>query len=220
MKKLFMSAILAFLILHSNNNYSQTANDTIPTLDLDEVVVSTPFKETVKNNVIKVSKLRLSDLSMINAQNFKYSLLKIPGLSIISTGPGISKPSIRGLSGNRIVTYSNNMRFENQQWGDEHGLEIDAFGTESIEVIKGPLSVLYGSDAIGGVIYISPDSYINDGFEVELGSYYNSNYSGFTNNLGIKGGSGKFSYIVQGSLVDNGDFENADGVVEDRKSVV
>ena len=156
MKKLFMSAIMAFLILHSNNNYSQTANDTIPTQDLDEVIVSTPFKETVKNNVIKVSKLRLSNLSMINAQNFKYSLLKIPGLSIISTGPGISKPSIRGLSGNRIVTYSNNMRFENQQWGDEHGLEIDAFGTESIEVIKGPLSVLYGSDAIGGVIYISP----------------------------------------------------------------
>ena len=49
---------------------------------------------------------------------------------------------------------------------------------------------------------------------MELGSYYNSNYSGFTNNLGIKGGSSKFSYIIQGSLVDNGDFENADGVVE------
>ncbi|PDH52011.1 MAG: hypothetical protein CND00_02890 [Cryomorphaceae bacterium MED-G14] len=212
MKKIYLSAILALFILQYNN--SQSANDTIPIQDLDEVVVSTPFKETVKNNVIKVSKLRLSDLSMINAQNFKFSLLKVPGLSIVSTGPYISKPSIRGMYGNRVVTYANNMRLENQQWGDDHGLEIDAFGTESIEVIKGPLSVLYGSDAIGGVIYISPDNYISDGFEVEFGSYYNSNYSGLTNNLGIKGGSGKFSYIIQGSLVDNGDFENADGVVE------
>ena len=212
MKKIYLSAILALFILQYNN--SQSANDTIPIQDLDEVVVSTPFKETVKNNVIKVSKLKLSDLSMINAQNFRYSLLKIPGLSIVSTGPYISKPSIRGMYGNRIVTYANNMRLENQQWGDDHGLETDAFGTESIEVIKGPLSVLYGSDAIGGVIYISPDNYISDGFEVEFGSYYNSNYSGLTNNLGIKGGSGKFSYIIQGSLVDNGDFENADGEVE------
>ena len=74
-----MSAILALFILQYNN--SQTANDTIPIQDLDEVVVSTPFKETVKNNVIKVSKLRLSDLSMINAQNFRFSLLKVLGLS-------------------------------------------------------------------------------------------------------------------------------------------
>ena len=63
MKKIYLSAILALFILQYNN--SQTANDTIAIQDLEEVVVSTPFKETVKNNVIKVSKLRLS-LSLIH----------------------------------------------------------------------------------------------------------------------------------------------------------
>ena len=79
------------------------------------------------------------------------------------------------------------MKHENQQWGAEHGMDISGFGVESVELIKGPMSVLYGSDAIGGVLYVNPDSYSNEDMEVEIGSFYNSNYSGFTNNLGVKG---------------------------------
>ena len=68
----------------------------------------------------------------------------------MSTGQGVLKPVIRGLYGNRVVTFSNNIKLENNQWGDDHGIEVNPFGTQSIEVIKGPMSVLYGSDAIGG----------------------------------------------------------------------
>ena len=95
----------------------------------------------------------------------------MPGISIISTGPGISKPVIRGLFSNRVTVFSHNMRVENQQWGDEHGMNLSGFGVGSVEVIKGPMSVLYGSDALGGVLYINPDSYYDgDEHEILLGT--------------------------------------------------
>ena len=214
MKKYIINVFVAFTILFANEMYSQSNNDTIVRVNLEEVIISTPFKESVKNNVLKVDKLNLNDLKIINAKSFSYSLLKIPGVSIISSGPGISKPSIRGLAGNRIVTYTQFSRLENQQWGDEHDLQADAFGIQSIEVIKGPMSVIYGGDAMGGVIYLTPDDYVYDDLQVEIGSYYNANYSGFTNNLGIKGSAGDFGYIIQGSYIDNGNYETPDGEVE------
>ena len=55
----------------------------------------------------------------------------------MSTGQGVLKPVIRGLYGNRVVTFNNNIKVENNQWGDDHGLEVNPFGTQSIEVIKG-----------------------------------------------------------------------------------
>ena len=92
---------------------------------------------------------------------------------------------------------------------------ISGFGVGYIEVIKGPMSVLYGSDAIGGVIYINPDSYYNgDGTEIELATIYNSNFNGFTSNLGIKGNSNKLSYLVQASIVDNDNFNTQDEEIE------
>ena len=216
MKKIMKLALVALVLFSTNNILSQNnvETDTIVPLNLEEVIVSTPFKETVKNNVLKINRLSLKDLNITKSQNLANSLLEIPGIDIISTGPGISKPVIRGLSSNRVTVFNQYMRQENQQWGDEHGIDVAAFGVESVEVIKGPLSVLYGSDALGGVIYLNPDSYIQDGLEVEVGSFYNTNYKGLTTNIGVKGNLNKISYLVQGSMVDNKDFETPDKKIE------
>ena len=217
MKNIIKFALLALLIISTNKITAQNnqENDSIISVDLNEVVVSTPFKESVKNNVLNVGKLNLNNLNYIKRLNFSNAIQEIPGVSIISTGPGISKPVIRGLSSNRVTVFNQFMRVENQQWGAEHGMEISGFGVGSVEVIKGPMSVLYGSDAIGGVLYVNPDSYYKgEGSEIELGTIYNSNYHGITTNLGIKGGSNKLSYLVQASLVDNKDFNTPDGEVE------
>ncbi|MGY8946370.1 MAG: TonB-dependent receptor [Flavobacteriales bacterium] len=217
MNNIIKYALLALALFSKNTIISQNlkVNDTIISVQLDEVVVSTPFKESVRNNVLKVNKLNLKSLNYIKRQNFSSSLEEIPGISIISTGPGISKPVIRGLSSNRVTIFNQFIRLENQQWGSEHGMGISGFGVGSIEVIKGPMSVLYGSDAVGGVVYVNPDSYYNgDGIEIELATIYNSNFNGFTNNLGIKGGSNKLSYLVQTSLVNNDNFNTPDQEIE------
>lgn len=101
----------------------------------------------------------ISKLSLIenNSGNIMDVASKIPGVNILSTGNAISKPVIRGLSHNRVLSLYNGVRQEGQQWGDEHGIEIDPFSIQRIEVIKGPGTLAYGSDALGGVIHFISD---------------------------------------------------------------
>ena len=87
---------------------------------------------------------------------FAKSIEKLPGISAINVGVGIAKPVIRGLSANRIIVNHNGIKQESQQWGSDHGLEIDQFEVERVEIIKGPGSLQYGSDGLGGVINIMP----------------------------------------------------------------
>lgn len=77
-----------------------------------------------------------------------------PGVSQVTTGNGISKPVIRGLGYNRVLVVNDGVRQEGQQWGDEHGVEADAHGVGSVEILKGPASLMYGSDALAGVLIL------------------------------------------------------------------
>ena len=210
MKKLYTLSLIAIMLFTFQVTFSQVNNQTV---ELDEIVLSLPFNQTLGKSVIKVDKIIFNDLNPILQQYISKSISKLPGVSIVSTGPGISKPSIRGLSYDRVVVYSQGVRLENQQWGDEHGIGVSTSGINSIEVIKGPSYVLYGSDAMGGVLYIEPERYSND-FSVDYMGLYNSNYNGITNNLGIKGSSGKFSYLARANMVDNQSFSTPDGEVE------
>jgi len=80
------------------------------------------------------------------------AIANLPGVSAVTTGPNISKPYIHGLGYNRVITLEDGIRQEGQQWGDEHGIEVDQNSIDRIEIIKGPASLAYGSDAIGGVV--------------------------------------------------------------------
>ena len=210
MNKKYIYSLLASMLLISQISFSQTDASQV---ELDEVILSLPFSQDKGKSVIKVEKINLNDINPILRSYISKSLSKLPGISIISTGPGISKPSIRGLSSNRVITYVQGVRLENQQWGDEHGLGISTSGINSVELIKGPSYVTYGSDAMGGVLYIEPERYSSD-FSLDYMGIYNSNYSGITNNLGLKGSSGNFSYLLRGNMTDNQNFSTPDGEVE------
>jgi iron complex outermembrane receptor protein len=192
--------------------FSQVNEDLV---ELDEVVLTLPFGQTLGKSVLKVDKLNFKDINPIIKQYISNSISKLPGVSIISTGAGIGKPSIRGLSFNRVVVLNQGMRLENQQWGEEHGLALSSSGVNSVEVVKGPLYVLYGSDAMGGVLYIEPEKYsTSDDLEIDYTGIYNSNYSGFSNNLGLKGSSENFSYMLRADITDNGNYSSPDGEIE------
>tara|TARA_B100000902_G_scaffold397112_1_gene459944 strand:+ start:105 stop:2153 length:2049 start_codon:yes stop_codon:yes gene_type:complete len=210
MNQKYIYGFIASMLLIFQTSYSQMGSDTV---NLDEVVLSLPFNQTLGKSVIKVNKINLENINPILKSYISKSLSKLPGVSIISTGPGISKPSIRGLNSNRVLVYTQGVRLENQQWGDEHGIGVSPFGIKSIELIKGPAYVVYGSDAMGGVLFMEPENYSND-FSVDYTGIYNSNYSGISNSLGLKAGSGNFSYILRGSMTDNQNFSTPDGEVE------
>ena len=113
---------------------------------------------------------------------------RLPGLSQISTGTGISKPVIRGLGYNRVVVVEQGIRQEGQQWGDEHGLEVDEEGVHSVEVLKGPASLMYGSDAIAGVMILHPEHPLEEGtMQVKVGSQYQTNNGLYDYRIGFAG---------------------------------
>ena len=207
-KKILITLLMALFISHSS--FSQVSSSQV---ELDEIVLSVPFSQTIGKSVIKVQKINLDNLNPILRSYVSKSLSKLPGVNIISNGPGISKPSIRGLSGNRVVLFSNGIRLENMQWGDEHGLGVSPSSISSIEVIKGPTYVLYGSDAMGGVLYIEPEKYSDD-FSTDYLGIYNSNYNGITNSIGARGSSGEFNYLLRGTLTDNQNYSTPDGEIE------
>lgn len=82
------------------------------------------------------------------------TLEQVPGIRSLSMTTGIGKPVIRGLTNNRVVTLANGQRTETQQWGHDHSPNVESADAERLEVVKGPASVLYGSDALGGVVNV------------------------------------------------------------------
>lgn len=143
------------------------------------------------------------------------AIAELPGISAVSTGNAISKPVIRGLGYNRVVVLRNGMRQEGQQWGDEHGVEIDEFEIDRVEIIKGPGSIIYGSDAMAGVInFITPRTVVDGKISGEYTGAYQTNGMLVGNSLMTEGNLKGISWQVRGSQKMAGNyFTPADGYV-------
>ncbi|WP_324719080.1 TonB-dependent receptor [Salinimicrobium sp. HB62] len=181
-------------------------------IEMEEVIVSTPFHQLQSENVMKVERVTMENLERTGGNRLTDGLSQIAGVETITTGAGIGKPVIRGLSSNRVLVYAQGVRYENQQFGDEHGLGLSSSGIESIEVIKGPASLLYGSDALGGVLYLNPERYAPaDSTIVDAETTYYSNTEGFEANAGIKSSGENFSYLLRGNFGSFSDYETGAG---------
>lgn len=179
---------------------------------MDEVIISTAFNKLQSQNVMKVEHESIKSLQQKGITTLIEGLTTIPGVSQISTGASIGKPVIRGLSSNRVLVYSQGVRLENQQFGDEHGLGLNDSGIESVEVIKGPASLLYGSDALGGVLYFVPEKFANaNTIKADVDQKYFSNTQGSSTSLGLKGSTDKWKFLGRGSYTTHSDYEIAGG---------
>ncbi|QAA80416.1 TonB-dependent receptor [Aequorivita sp. H23M31] len=191
-----------------NNIFTEDMQMVESAVEMEEVIVSTPFHKLQSENVMKVERVSTSELNSAGAVTLADGIKNIPGVDIISTGEGIGKPVIRGLSSNRVLTYTQGVRLENQQFGDEHGLGINEAGVESVEVIKGPASLLYGSDALGGVLYLNPEKFapFNE-THGDISSSYFSNTLGTSTNLGVKTSGKKLKFLSRGSYSSFSDYK-------------
>ena len=181
-------------------------------LHMDEVIVSTAFNKIQSQNVMKVEHSSIKELQQKGTSTLIEGLATIPGVSQVSTGTSIGKPVIRGLSGNRVLVYSQGVRIENQQFGDEHGLGLNDAGIESVEVIKGPASLLYGSDALGGVLYFNPEKFANAGtFTTNFSQKFFSNTLGSNSSLGLKTSTENWKFLARGTYNTHSDYKIAKG---------
>ena len=180
-------------------------------MEMEEVIISTPFHKLQSENVMKVEQKRIQELKASGAVNLAEGITSIAGIESVSTGNSIGKPVIRGLSSNRVLVYTQGIRLENQQYGDEHGLGINDAGLESVEVIKGPASLLYGSDALGGVLYLNPERFANmNASSADASINYFSNTKGYSTNAGYKASSNGFKFLFRGSLTEHSDYDTKD----------
>lgn len=199
------------LTLDLSNNEDLTIALKPQALEMSTIVISTPFHKLQSENVMKVENKSLSDLKANGAISLSSGLSQIPGVSNITTGSSIGKPVIRGLSGNRVLVYSQGIRLENQQFGDEHGLGLNDAGIETVEVIKGPASLLYGSDALGGVIYLVPERFANQNeTNADFNLDYFSNTNGFSTNAGVQTSGEKFRFTFRGDHTEHSDYKTKD----------
>jgi len=200
-------SVVDTLIISENKSY--TVNLKMAALSLQEVVVT-------DNQAEKRKKEESLNLEIVNVdylkQNLGGSLLKtldrLPGVSSIDIGSGQSKPVIRGLGFNRVVVVENGIKHEAQQWGSDHGLEIDQYAIDHVEVIKGPASLMYGSDAIGGVIdmrnkKIPADSTI--GGQIDISGKTNNDFLGTS--VSVYGRKKWFFADFRATLLSFGDYK-------------
>lgn len=156
MKFSIKALVSVLILLFSVKAQAVSVNDT--TSRLSEVVVESSAKLPKPEVEIPVSVESLGKSFFIqkNSTNFVKTLTKLPGIESMDIGAGFSKPVIRGMGFNRIAVVDKGIVQQNQQWGADHGLEIDQYDVDNVRVHKGPMSLRYGSDAIGGVIEILP----------------------------------------------------------------
>lgn len=179
-------------------------------IEENEIVVTGVSKATeTKRNPLPMVLIDSKYLNDNASTNIIDALVKVPGVSAISTGPNVSKPTIRGLGYNRILTLFDGMRQEGQQWGDEHGVEIDQYLIDRVEVVKGPASLIYGSDALAGVVNLLPANPLPEGtMKTMLESNFQTNNKLRSASISNSGNGKGFIWGLRGSYKDAVDFQN------------
>ena len=142
-----------------NFDQDQTENFAMEIAVVEEsaiVITGSSRASSIIRNPIPIVSINKKFLQQNLNTNIIDAIATVPGVSEVTTGPNVSKPFIRGLGFNRILTLYDGVRLEGQQWGDEHGIEVDENTVDRVEVVKGPASVIYGSDALAGVVNLIP----------------------------------------------------------------
>ena len=177
----------------NHNNKHQHAEDSTDVfyrhLQLNKLTVTGVTGDTkLKHVTAPVSIVSPQVLRATASTNVIDAISHQPGVSQLTTGGSISKPIIRGLGYNRVVVMSDGVRQEGQQWGDEHGVEVDGNSVNSVEILKGPASLMYGSDAMAGVVILHQQPTLAEGeMKANVTSEYQTNNGLFAYHLQMAG---------------------------------
>ena len=162
----------------------------ITTISLDSVTVSADALADPLSRVAATTTVDAAELAATRGQTLGETIKFLPGVSVVQFGPSIAKPVIRGLNSQRVLVMNAGLRQEDQQWGTEHAPNIDSFDADQVTVVRGAATVLYGPDAIGGVVRVEhapvPDGGPLTG-ELALNGFSNSRQGAMS--IGVRGGA-------------------------------
>ncbi len=183
------------------------------------IVTGVSRASQLKKIPFSVAVMRKEELQQTTSTNIIDAVTRKAGVSSLATGPAVSKPVIRGLGYNRVLTMNDGVRQEGQQWGDEHGIEIDEASVSKIEILKGPASLVYGSDAMGGVINIITNVPVAmNTIKTNVGSNFQSNNKLRSLYANVAGNINGFNWNVYATTKAAADYKNKyDGYVFNSK---
>lgn len=191
--------------------YSQES-DTLKGRPLKEITVTAFREKELNKNSMIITSLQMDSLDHRGDYNLTERIARVPGVNMLSTGLAITKPVIRGLYGNRILVLLSGLKFDNQQWQEEHGLGLSDIGVSKVELIKGPVSVLYGSEAMGGVINIldeRPAEQNQQQTDISVKLHSNT-YGGMLQAGHIRSRQNKW-FRIRAALENNADYSDGNG---------
>jgi iron complex outermembrane recepter protein len=177
-------------------------------IELSQVVIEHSVSRSERrSNTLSVIRIGADDLDRNREVTLAQSLTRIPGVQVIQTGVAIARPVVRGLSGNRILVQDLGMKQEGQQWGSDHGLEIDPYLANRIEIIKGPGVLLFGPEAMGGVIHILPPAVPEPGLRGTVHMMGRSANSLFGSSLMLEGNKKGYFFRTRMTIQEYGDYK-------------
>ncbi len=178
---------------------------------LEEVIVSgSSTKTVIKESPIPIAAITQLRLLQQSSTNLIDAVAKLPGMSQVSTGAGLSKPIIRGLGFNRVITMHDGVRQEDNQWGEEHSIQIDEYSIDRYEIIRGAGSLMYGSDGLGGVMSVLSPRPIEEGKMVgRVLSNYQTNNNLYGISAQLAGNKNGFVWLAQASTKSTKNYRNA-----------
>ncbi len=175
---------------------------------LDEVGVIESYSELGNSRLINIDKKSLSTQNSISIID---DIAELSGVDMISSGLGIQKVVVRGLSGMRVVTYLNGMQINNQQWANDHGIGFTDLGLSEVELIKGSSALKYGSEAIGGLLYFKDAPFIaNDKLKGFISTGFNNSSILSNNKFGVKFNKKNLFFNIYGQYAISSDYRLPD----------
>ncbi len=178
--------------------------------EIDEIVVTSAADAIQqKENPVPFKTIDFNSLNQQASNNIIEAIGKKDNVWALSTGLGIAKPIIRGLGYNRAMVLVNGLRQEGQQWGDEHGVEIDQYSVQKAEIIKGPGSIMYGSDALAGIVNFIPHRIVKEGWSGKYFGLFQSNNQMIANSAIIQYKKNDYGFYLQATQKDAGNYQNA-----------
>jgi len=179
-----------------------------------EIVISGNFTSTQHDNTVMISTLNSRQIDQSGSPTLMESISSTPGVDLISKGPGIGSPIIRGLSLSNILFLNNGIALQNYQFSENHPYMVDEFGVRRVEIIKGPASLIYGSGAVGGVINVIDEEPAKKGEIKGAAAFkYFGNTEGLSGNLKVKGNNGNFFWGVLAGTSSHKDYRQGNGEI-------
>ena len=195
MKHLILSLSIATII---NQIHAE------PTAVLDETVVTaSPLARTLFEQAQPASILTGEPLRLALQPTLGETLSSTPGVSSTYFGPAASRPIIRGLDGDRIrVLQNGGNTIDASATSVDHAVSFDPVSVESIEVVRGPATLLYGPNAIGGVVNVRDNRIPDEPIDRPVRGHVEGRYGSVNSERGgaflLEGGLGAFQWHIEG----------------------